>query len=161
MKHPCRECFIHIEGQDKNCAECLECDERIAYVEHIEGLSPGKTTPYNYVRLTPMPAPTVTTIPAGATRGMYARGNKLENIRNSLLSGNGIRKTARILGVSKCTVGKCLKLLLASRRDAGAGDIMCRCGQASTHQGWCWYRFKESPKRQQFMKRWHGQNVLG
>jgi hypothetical protein len=87
--------------------------------------------------------------------GMYMRNGILENIGKSLLSGNGIRKTARDLGVSKCTVGKFQRILREFMLKSGRGDILCKCGQWVGHQGWCSYRYSKSEKRQKFMKKWH------
>lgn len=87
--------------------------------------------------------------------GMYVRGDKLADIGKSLLAGNSIRATSRLTKTSKCTVRKLYKILLAMRSKSGKDDILCPCGQPITHQGWCVYRYKNSPKRQKFMKNWH------
>lgn len=60
------------------------------------------------------------------------------------------RGVARILGISKTTV-KLYRKKFTLRGMA----FRCLCGQASTHQGWCRWRFERSEARQEFMRRWH------
>lgn len=86
---------------------------------------------------------------------MYGKSGQLVEIGSALLSGMGIRATARKVGCSKNTVGKLYKILLAERSRRGMGDILCPCGLPSIHQGWCTERFRRSPQRQAFMKEWH------
>lgn len=38
-------------------------------------------------------------------------------------------------------------------------DIRCRCGKIAGRQGFCWYTFQQSPKRQEFMAKWHSKGV--
>lgn len=91
--------------------------------------------------------------------GMYMRGDTLERIGKALMDGNGIRKTAKIVGVSKNTVKKFYRILLAIRFKAGMGDILCPCGDHIGHQGWCTYRYSQSPERQKFMRDWNRKNT--
>jgi transposase-like protein len=65
-------------------------------------------------------------------------------------AGRSIREVMRIVGISNATANKFRRLAL---RDF---DARCGCGQEAGHRGWCSYRYRQHPKRQEFMKRWHG-----
>lgn len=90
--------------------------------------------------------------------GMYVRGDILEQIGKTLMAGNSIRKTAKMVGVSKNTVKKFYKILIAIRFKSGQEDILCPCGDYVGHQGWCKHRYSQSPARQKFMVEWHKKN---
>ena len=64
--------------------------------------------------------------------------------------GYSNRSAAKILNISKTTTR------LLRRKLALKGEVfLCLCGQASTHQGWCSWRFQRSEARQKFMRVWH------
>jgi len=87
---------------------------------------------------------------------MYMKGDQLANIGKSLLGGNSIRHTAKLIGASKNTVKKFFHIFSAILQTSGKGELLCKCGKPIIdHKGWCVYRYKKSPKRQAFMKRWH------
>lgn len=83
----------------------------------------------------------------------YQRNGKLQKVIDSILSGNGIKKTARNVGVSTWLASKVYHEL--SKKTG----IYCKCGQEITHRGWCHYRYIESPKRQEFIKNWGSVSV--
>lgn len=82
-------------------------------------------------------------------RGFYGRGGILFDIAKGVALGWSIRKVAREYRVSKLTVRRFRRFLVALN-----GPINCGCGLSSTHQGWCRVRFLESPDRQKFIRRW-------
>lgn len=66
-----------------------------------------------------------------------------------LAKGASIRTVCRLARLSKNTVIKIKRQLLADR------IINCECGNPSGHRGWCAHRLMQSPKRQEFLRRWH------
>ena len=65
-------------------------------------------------------------------------------------SGISIRQAEIQSGVSKETV-----LTIFRDYEKRFGPRLCVCGKDAKHQGWCWFRFKQSEARQAFMKkRW-------
>ncbi len=92
---------------------------------------------------------TIKRLPLVGVRGMYMKGGKLLRAVQYLSEGNGIRKTAREVGMSKCTVGKLMRQLKMRGR-----ELHCKCGLPSTHQGWCSHRLKDSPSRREFLSNW-------
>lgn len=63
--------------------------------------------------------------------------------------GLTIRDVGVRVGIAKATATKFRRIAL---RDY---DARCKCGGVAGHRGFCWWRFQNSPKRQEFMKRWH------
>lgn len=80
--------------------------------------------------------------------------DKREALDALLLSGGSIRMARRKLGVGKNTAMK-RRWALWSERHEG---IFCRCGQPSTHQGFCPFRYMSDgyEERRAFMKKWKG-----
>lgn len=83
---------------------------------------------------------------------------KAKIVKQILLGGISIRWTVRLTGVSKQTVRRIERQL----RLEGEKRV-CPCGLDAKHQGWCSFRFRQSPARQSFMKRWraHGRKKIG
>lgn len=87
-----------------------------------------------------------TTTGYGVSHRSVKRIRAIELFRQGL----SLRTVCRIVGLQKATATK-------YRRSVAA--CPCPCGQDSKHRGWCWYRYQNSPKRQEFMKRWHSKAV--
>lgn len=66
-------------------------------------------------------------------RGMYLKNGRLEWAGRLMMAKKGNREIARMTGMSRNTVIKLRKTLEAI---AGA-PMLCACGRAATHQGWC------------------------
>lgn len=76
----------------------------------------------------------------------------IAKIKDCFLAGLSIRVAACRLGFSKCTVNRYYKKFV----DIGKQRPLCMCGKPSAHRSWCSWRFRHSPARIQFMKRWKG-----
>lgn len=63
--------------------------------------------------------------------------------------GKSIREVRALLGLSMTAASKFRKLALENF------TVVCKCGLLAGHRGWCSWRYQNSPKRQEFMKRWH------
>jgi|ERR1041384_183071 transposase-like protein len=92
------------------------------------------------------------------TRGSYNSAairmpDKFMAAREWFRAGHSCRTVARKVGIAKHTAEKYRKFILV------AEEIRCPCGQLSTHRGFCWWRYQNSPKRQEFMKRWHSHEI--
>jgi transposase-like protein len=66
--------------------------------------------------------------------------------------GLSVRAVGDAIGISKHTAMKFRRIAL---RDY---DARCACGRPVGHNGFCWHRYQNSPKRQEFMRRWHSSN---
>lgn len=84
----------------------------------------------------------------GKLRAYGSRTRVVKQLRSVMLfeQGYSLRQVIRIVGITNATASKYRKL---------AHLPQCKCGQNIKHQGWCWWRYQQSPKRQEFMKRWH------
>lgn len=81
-------------------------------------------------------------------RARVLPADKAEELLALFRDGHPIRGAARIAGVSPQT---------ARRYARQVGEAyLCKCGEPSTHQGWCSYRYAMSPSRQAM----HGRTVL-
>ncbi len=81
---------------------------------------------------------------------------KSESVVELLCEGFSIRETARLARVAKGTVASILKGINEGLGWDGEPPLTCACGKELVkHRGWCSDRYKRSPKRQAFMKRWH------
>jgi hypothetical protein len=76
---------------------------------------------------------------------------KLDQLIIVMLSGVSIREAARRIPVTRGTARKYYHLLVEIRKE----QPICSCGQPAIHRGWCFHRYKNSLKRQLFMKKWH------
>lgn len=83
-------------------------------------------------------------------RGIYGRHGKAQKAFILLAQGRSSRAVTRETGVAKNTVKRIKDIL-----EAISGKISCPCGGPSGHRGWCSIRFKESPARQEAMRRFH------
>lgn len=63
--------------------------------------------------------------------------------------GLTVRTVGDLVGVSKHTAMKFRRIAMRQ------ADCRCKCGQSAGHRGFCWWRYQNSSKRQEFMKRWH------
>lgn len=81
---------------------------------------------------------------------------KFDRIKAAILEGMTLRQVERATGVSKLTVAKYREIIVAM---VPGGVIFCKCGKASGHNGWCSYRFEESPARRRFMSELRGREV--
>lgn len=75
---------------------------------------------------------------------------KLRELRELFRAGQSARESMESSGLADMTVRKYFgwfELLYGPR--------MCACGQPMKHRGWCSVRYAKSPKRQEFMKKWH------
>lgn len=72
---------------------------------------------------------------------------KFNQVVELLMSGETIRGTASIAGVSRGTVEH-----YKAQIDTSA--VRCECGGTAGHRGWCASRLARSPARQRFLKRW-------
>jgi len=72
---------------------------------------------------------------------------KLRPALKMLLAGFGLREIGRACGINKRTAGELRRRL----------EVLpsCVCGQMIGHRGWCSWRYKRSPVRQNFMKSWN------
>lgn len=73
---------------------------------------------------------------------------RLESARILFLQGYSIRQVMREVGLSKQTAHQ-------YRKRSVTDDIRCQCGASVLHRGWCWWRYKQSPKRQEVVRKWH------
>ena len=90
--------------------------------------------------------------------GMYLRCEKLAAIIKSLISGNGIRKTARICGVSKNTVTKAkTKILPKIKRHLIDFQIFCKCGKEIGHKGSC---ISKNDTEHNLRRQWYQENII-
>lgn len=63
------------------------------------------------------------------------------------------RQVEKILHVSKVIAMRYRKVAIEKF------DCRCQCGKVVGHNGFCSLRYKNSPKRQEFMRRWHTDGV--
>jgi len=91
---------------------------------------------------------------------MYAKSGQLQRLCTALVRGKSIRAAAREAGCSRVTARKLHRILLADFASPGQVAFRCACGKPSTHRGFCSARFRESPRRQAFMRRWHTKDNL-
>jgi transposase-like protein len=75
------------------------------------------------------------------------RAEKLIKLRAALEAGESTRSAARTAGVHHNTATKWRRIWKI--------DVNCACGLPSTHQGWCAVRLKQSPRRQEVLKKLH------
>lgn len=75
--------------------------------------------------------------------------DKLDESIPLFRDGRSTRDVMRIVGISNATANKFRRIALKDF------DARCKCGEPAGHRGWCWWRFQNHPKRQEFMKRWH------
>ena len=86
--------------------------------------------------------------------GMHNK-EKIDKAISLFKSGEGIRSTARIAGMSKITASKIFHKI------NNLIELRCKCGQSiKNHRGWCSYRFKQSKKRQDFIKSWNKGDIM-
>lgn len=85
----------------------------------------------------------------------YLPKAKIDKLVACYQRGKTARTAARLCGVADATARTAYRTM---RRILGVA--LCPCGQPSTHQGWCRVRYRQSEKRQAFMKNWH-RNVGG
>lgn len=89
--------------------------------------------------------------------GMYLNNNKLASIIKSLISGNGVRETARVCGVSKTTVTKAKKKVLSKvLSKVSINPPVCKCGKAIGHKGSC---ILNQDKKNQERRQWYQENI--
>ena len=69
---------------------------------------------------------------------------KQTRIGRLLADGFGVREIASIVGASKITVNRYRKIIVCN----GAVRLICPCGAAAGHRGWCSWRYQRSPARQ-------------
>ena len=74
--------------------------------------------------------------------------DKVEALKALIVSGGSVRMAMRMLGVAKNTAIK-------YRRGI---EVYCQCGQLSTHNGFCPFRFMSDgyEARREFMRKWKG-----
>ena len=78
-----------------------------------------------------------------------------------VLKGYSIREAARRAGVHQKTVMRMVKDINIGLAEDGEPPLSCSCGKELVkHKGWCSDRYKRSPKRQAFMKRWHSKGKI-
>lgn len=135
----------------KECAEgwhfCVEWDGLLVGPGMKESEFCRQSCPK--VKAVPKKIRAITRAPYGK-RGLYPRGGKLHKISCLLQTGISNREVARQTGASTITIAK-----VRAELEKLTGPILCPCGTHSIHQGWCSWRFKQSPKRQAVMKRLH------
>jgi transposase len=68
--------------------------------------------------------------------------------RELFAQGHSLRYVMRECGISKVTA-------TAYRKRFFPEGVECQCGKDAKHQGWCKWRYQNSTKRQEFMRRWH------
>lgn len=66
-------------------------------------------------------------------------------------AGYTTRQVESEVGICKTTANHYRKEALRNY------DARCVCGRPAGHKGFCWHRYQNSPKRQEFMKQWHSQ----
>ena len=79
---------------------------------------------------------------------VYHRSGKFDAVKLLVIEGKSNRAIQRELGISKHTVARYRFFI-----EAEFGIGRCPCGLPATHQGWCSYRYDNSPKRQAVMKK--------
>lgn len=89
---------------------------------------------------------------AGSKRGPY-RKERLQEAKTLLESGSPIRATSRETGLGRFALRNLYRTLEVIPR--------CPCGQPSTHQGWCSFRFNNSAARKELIRRFHEQASAG
>jgi transposase-like protein len=77
---------------------------------------------------------------------------KYEEAVRLFRAGRSVRSVAHALGIHHMTA-------LRYRNAGVKEDVRCECGESAKHQGWCWWRYQQSPKRQEFMQRWHSKDA--
>lgn len=84
----------------------------------------------------------------GGRDGYGANHRNVKEIRATLLfeQGHSLREVCKLVGIH---------IVTAAKYRRSARPSLCRCGRDSKHQGWCWWRYQQSPKRQEFMRQWH------
>src|SRR5580692_5371154 len=75
---------------------------------------------------------------------------KIDDIKRLLRQGFGTRHVAFAVGCNKNTVAGYRRKMLTCRN-----NLKCPCGQPIGHVAWCSWRYKNSPRRQEFIKQWH------
>lgn len=85
----------------------------------------------------------------GWRTGSLNRPDKYERAAALFREGRSVRDVMKAVGVAQATATKYRTLAL---KDC---DARCKCGQAVGHIGWCWWRYEQSPLRQEFMRKWH------
>lgn len=74
------------------------------------------------------------------------RSSQSEAIARNILSGFGVRETARLLGVHNMTVSRIKKQIVIQR-----GIIYCKCGKPVGHIGFCRFNIERYPARQAYL----------
>lgn len=74
---------------------------------------------------------------------------KFAQAKQLFIEGYSIRQVMRMVGLAKATANSYRQYV------AKSVDLRCPCGQPSIHQAWCWWRYQQSPGRQEFMQKWH------
>lgn len=80
-------------------------------------------------------------------KGNYINEAKRRQIEAGLDEGLSICAVSRLSGCCVATVRRYIRL-------RGGKRGKCGCGDDPSHQGWCWYRYKQSPERQAFIATW-------
>ena len=81
-------------------------------------------------------------------RGFYRKGGRFLKVVELLKTGLSDREVERASGAAKATVGR-----IRAHVEAEIGLILCPCGLAATHRGWCTVRVRKSEKRRAFLAR--------
>lgn len=79
---------------------------------------------------------------------------EIAQIKRLVLLGNGIRSVRIQTGAASATIQYYRKELIFEAAFQGK-DILCKCGKKIGHRGWCSPKLERSPKRIEFLKKWH------
>ena len=86
---------------------------------------------------------------AGRPKGSYYKLEEREKAKELLLQGKGIREVARQVGIASQTVRRVRDEIRAQLPKE------CECGRPLGHKGWCKGRVRESPARQETLRKMH------
>lgn len=74
----------------------------------------------------------------------------IEKMQMLFEAGFGIRAVSRKLDISRTTAACYFPRI--------GDEPLCPCGRPVRHKGWCFWRYRNSSARQEFMKQWHVQS---
>lgn len=88
----------------------------------------------------------------GFQKRQIRKPEKYQQAVDLFRQGYSVRKVAVKLNIQPMTAMR--------YRDLGIKEeVRCPCGGDARHQGWCRWRYQQSPRRQEFMERWHSKAV--
>jgi len=72
---------------------------------------------------------------------------KVDKIKSLIVAGTGMRTICGEVGVAKGTVARYRREVISK----SARPLLCSCGKAIGHRGWCQHRLSKSVSRQEFL----------